>query len=96
MSIKLIVDKNHEKIDWLSFTELLKMLDKINTCSFLDEESHKMLSTVNKKLENLQLQNRKQKSIKSYFSWFQSAKISMLLTFDFCFEVVAFDLLFLK
>ena len=52
----------------LSFTESLKMLDKINKCSFLDEESHKMLSTVTKKLENLQLQNKKQKSITSYFS----------------------------
>ena len=51
----------------LSFTESLKMLDKINNCSFLDEESHKMLSTVTKKLENLQLQNKKQKSI-TYFS----------------------------
>ena len=42
----------------LSFTESLKMLDKINKCSFLDEERHKMLSTVTKKLENLQLQNK--------------------------------------
>ena len=50
-----------------SFTESLEMLDKINKCSFLDEESQKMLSTVIKKLENLQLQNKKQKSI-TYFS----------------------------
>ena len=52
----------------LSFIESLKMLDKINKFSFLDEKSHKMLSTVTKKLENLQLQNKKQKSITSYFS----------------------------
>ena len=39
----------------LSFTESLKMLAKIIKCSFLDEESHKMLSTVTKQLENLQL-----------------------------------------
>ena len=51
----------------LSFTESLKMLDKISKCSFLDKESHKMLSTVTKNLENLQLQNKKQKSITSYF-----------------------------
>ena len=124
MSIKLIGDKNHEKIalntvlnekniaqeisdddndddeevdetegESLSFTESLKMLDKINRCSFWDEESHKMLSTVTKKLENLQHQNKKQKSI-TYFSWFQSTKIPVLLTLDFCFEVVTFDLLF--
>ena len=40
------------------------------------------------KLENLQLQNKKK--------LFQSTKISVSLTFDFCFEVVAFDLIFLK
>ena len=51
----------------LSFTESLKMLDKIK-CSFLDEESHQMLSTVIKKLENLQLQNKKQMSITPSFS----------------------------
>ena len=52
----------------LSFTESLKMLDKFNKCSSLDEESHKMLSTATKKLENLQLPNKKQKSMMSYFS----------------------------
>ena len=52
----------------LSFTESLKMLDKINKCSSLDEESYEMLSTATKKLENLQLQNKKQKSMISYFS----------------------------
>ena len=62
------VDEIEDKT--LSFTESLKMLDNINNCSFSDEESHKTLSTVTKKLENLQLQNKKQKSIKSYFSWF--------------------------
>ena len=41
----------------LSFNESLKMLVKINKCSFLDEESHKMLSTVTKKLENLKLRS---------------------------------------
>ena len=35
------VDEIEDKT--LSFTESLKMLDKINKCSFLDEESHKML-----------------------------------------------------
>ena len=51
----------------LSFTESLKMLDKINKCTSLDEESYEMLSTATKKLENLQLQN-KQKPMISYFS----------------------------
>ena len=52
----------------LSFTESLKMLDQINKCSCLDEESYEMLSTATKKLGNLQLQNKKQKSMISYFS----------------------------
>ena len=42
----------------LSSTESLKMLNNINKSSILDEESHKMLSAVTKKLENLQLQNK--------------------------------------
>ena len=77
----------------LSFNEWLKLLDKINKCFFLDEKSHKMFSTATKKSENLQRQNRNQNSTTSYFSWFQSTKISMLLTFDFCVEVVALYLL---
>ena len=61
-------NNNDEEVDeiedeTLSFTESLKMLDKINKCSLLDEESHKILSTVTKKLENVQLQNKKQKSL---------------------------------
>ena len=64
---------DHEEVDEIkdetrSFTESLKMLDKINKCSFLGEESHKILSAVTKKLENLQLQNKKQKSTTSHFS----------------------------
>ena len=51
----------------LSFNVSLKILDKIKNCSFLDETSRKMLSTVTKKLENLQLQNTKQKPI-TYFN----------------------------
>ena len=48
--------------------ESVAMLDKINECSFLDDESHKTVSTVARKLENLQLANKKQKSVKSYFT----------------------------
>ena len=61
----------NEKVDeiedeTLSFIELLKMLGN-NNCSFVDEESHKIISTVTKKLEILQLQNKEQKST-SYFN----------------------------
>ena len=58
-------DDDDEEVDetedeTLIFTDSLKMLDKINKYSFLDEESHKIVSTV-MKLENLHLQNKKQK-----------------------------------
>ena len=54
-------NKEVDKIEYetLSFTELLQMLDKINKCFLLVEESGKMLSTVTAKLENLQIQNKK-------------------------------------
>ena len=61
-------EKDETEDETLSFTESLKMLGKINKYSFLDEESHKKFSTVTKRLENLHLQNKKQKSIASYFS----------------------------
>ena len=37
----------------LSFAESLEMLDKINVF-FLDDENHKMLTTISRKLENIQ------------------------------------------
>ena len=89
-------DGDEEVDETLSFIESLKMLEKNNKYYFLDEESDKRLSTVTKKLEKFQLPNKKQKLITSYFSWFQSTKIPMLLIFDFYFEAVAFDLLSLK
>ena len=42
-----------------SFAEYLAMFDKINKCYFLNDESHKMLSTVTRKLKNFQLANKK-------------------------------------
>ena len=44
------------------------MLDKIKRCSALDDESQEMLSIITKKIEDLQLANKKQKSIKAYFT----------------------------
>ena len=56
MMIMVTMKRDEIEDKTLSFTELLKMLDKINKCSFLDEV---IKSTVTKKLENLQLQNKK-------------------------------------
>ena len=61
-------DGDEEVDETLSFIESLKMLEKNNKYYFLDEESDKRLSTVTKKLEKLQLPNKKQKLITSYFS----------------------------
>ena len=56
MMIMVTMKRDEIEDKTLSFTESLKMLDKINKCSFLDEV---IKSTVTKKLENLQLQNKK-------------------------------------
>ena len=58
-------DEEEEEID---FAKLLTMLDKIKRCSALDDESQEMLSIITKKIEYLQLANKKQKSIKAYFT----------------------------
>ena len=43
----------------------VKSLDKIKTYSFVDDESQMMLSAITRKFEDLQINNKKQKSIKS-------------------------------
>ena len=50
------------KIFSIKRTQVKKQFSRKKTYIFF-EESHKMLSTVTKKLGNLQLQNKKQKSI---------------------------------
>ena len=44
------------------------MLDKMKRCPVFDDDSQDMLSTITKKIEDLQLKNRKQSPIKAYFS----------------------------
>ena len=43
----------------------VKPLDKIKKYSFVDDESQMMLSAITRKFEDLQINNKKQKSIKS-------------------------------
>ena len=43
----------------------VKSLDKIKKYSFVDDESQMMLSAITRKFEDLQINNKKQKSIKS-------------------------------
>ena len=50
------------------FKEIITMLDKIKRCPIFNDDSQDMLSTITKKIEDLQLKNRKQSSTKAYFN----------------------------
>ena len=61
-------DGNDEsKLEVMSFKEIITVLDKMRQYPVFDDESQDMLSTITRKIENLQLKNRKQSSIKDYF-----------------------------
>ena len=61
-------DGNDEsKLEVMSFKEIITVLDKMRQYPVFDDESQDMLSTITRKIENLQLKNRKQSSIKEYF-----------------------------
>ena len=62
-------DENDElKQESMGFKELITMLDIMKRCPVFDDDSQDMLSTITKKIEDLQLKNRKQSPIKAYFS----------------------------
>ena len=62
-------DENGElKQESMGFKEIITMLDKMRRCPVFDDDSQDMLSTITKKIEDLQLKNRKQSSIKAYFN----------------------------
>ena len=64
----------------VSFVESFAMLEEMEKCFFLDDESQMMLSTLTKNFEDLQIKNKKQEWIKAYFSW-----LYMLATLFVCF-----------
>ena len=51
-------DESEQEV--MSFKEIITVLDKIRRCPVFDNESQDMLSTITRKIENLQLNNRKQ------------------------------------
>ena len=54
-------DENDEsEQEVMSFKEIITVLDKIRRCPVFDNESQDILSTITRKIENLQLNNRKQ------------------------------------
>ena len=59
-------DKLEQEI--MGFKELITMLDKMKWCHVFDDDSQDMLSMITKRIENLQLKNWKQSSIKAYFN----------------------------
>ena len=52
----------------MGFKEIITMLDKMKRCPVFDDDSQDMLSTNTKEIEDLQLKNRKQSSIKACFN----------------------------
>ena len=62
-------DENDKlKQESMGFKEIITMLGKMKRCPIFDDDSQDMLSTIKKKIEDLQLKNRKQSSIKAYFN----------------------------
>ena len=62
-------DENDElKQESMSFKEIITILDKMKRCPVFDDDSPDMLSTITKKIEELQLKNQKLSSIKAYFN----------------------------
>ena len=51
----------------LSFTEIITMLDRMKRCPVFDDVSQDMLYSLTKRIEDIQLLNRKQSSIDKYF-----------------------------
>ena len=60
-------DENDEfKQESMGFKEIITMLDKMKRCPVFDDDSQDILSTIAKKIEDLQLKNQKQSSIKAH------------------------------
>ena len=60
-----IDDENEEK-EKVTCSELMAMLDKMQRCALIDNDSQAMLSTITKKIEDSQIANRKQ-TITNFF-----------------------------
>ena len=62
-------NKNDElEQESMGFKEIITMLEKMKPCPVFGDDSQDMLSTITKRIEDLQLKNRKQSSIKAYFN----------------------------
>ena len=62
-------DENDKlKQESLGFEEIITMPDKLKRWPTFDDNSQDILSTITKRIEDLQLKNQKQSSIKTYFN----------------------------
>ena len=61
-----IVEENEEKEN-ITCSELIAMLDKMQRCTLIDNDSQAILSTTTKNIEDIQIANRKQTTITNFF-----------------------------
>ena len=61
------IDEENEKKENITCSELIAMLDKMQKCALIDNDSQAMLSTITKKIEDIQIANHKQTTIANFF-----------------------------
>ena len=61
------IDEGNEEKENITCSELIAMLDKMQRCALIYNDSQAMLSTITKKIEDIQIANRKQTTITNVF-----------------------------
>ena len=61
------MDEENEEKENITCSELIAMLDKMQRCTLIDNDSQAMLSTITKKIEDIQIANCKQTTITNFF-----------------------------
>ena len=61
------IDEENEEKENITCSELIAMPDKMQRCALIDNDSQAMLSTITKKIEDIQIGNRKQTTITIFF-----------------------------
>ena len=61
------IDEENEEKENITCSKLIAMLDKMQRCALIDNDSQAMLSTITKKIEDIQIANHKQTTITNFF-----------------------------
>ena len=61
------IDEENEEKENITCSELIAILDKMQRCALIDNDSQAMLSTITKKIQDIQNANRKQTTITNFF-----------------------------